>query len=102
MVKTDVIFEVRIFRALQLRQNDRSEEFMSTTFVENFMQNIFGDLTFFSKVHISRENRKKVMSGSHFDPFHKREPSWEQWVFLGILGLMFLNSPPPISIFPIL
>ena len=33
---------------------------MGTIFVENFMQMILGDLTFFSKIHISRENLEKA------------------------------------------
>ena len=54
--------------------------FMRTIFVENFMQNIFGNLRIFSKVHISRENREKAILGSHFDLLHKEGPSWGPWV----------------------
>ena len=46
---------------------------MSTILVENFTQNIFCNMTFFSKVYISRETRKKVISVSHFDPSTKRD-----------------------------
>ena len=34
--------------------------FMGIIFVENLVRSIFGDLTFFSKSHISRDNREKV------------------------------------------
>ena len=43
-----------------------TEIFMRTNFVENFMPNIFCDMTFSSKVHISRENREKLILSSHF------------------------------------
>ena len=37
---------------------------MRTIFVENFTQNIFGNLKFFAKVHILRENWEKAISSS--------------------------------------
>ena len=60
-----------------------TEIFMRYSLVENSTQNIFGDLTFSSKVHISRGNREKVIFGSHFEPLHRGGPSWGPWVFLG-------------------
>ena len=45
--------------------------FMRSIFEENFKQNIFGNPRFSSKVHISRENREKVISASRFDPVHE-------------------------------
>ena len=41
--------------------------FMRTIFVGNFIRNIFGNFEIFLKVHISRENREKVIPGSRFD-----------------------------------
>ena len=57
--------------------------FIRIFFVKNFMQNIFGNLIFFSKVHISRENREKVISGQPFYLVHEGEPSWGRWVLFG-------------------
>ena len=56
---------------------------METIFVENFMQNIFGNLTFFSKVHIPRGNWEKVILGSRFHSFHQGGSSWGPWVLFG-------------------
>ena len=49
--------------------------FTRTIFVENLMQNIFGDLKFSSKVHILRENREKMILGSRSDPLYEGRPS---------------------------
>ena len=35
--------------------------FMGTIDVENFMPNIFGNVTFFSRVHLSRENQENEL-----------------------------------------
>ena len=48
--------------------------FTGTIFVENCMRNIFGDVKFSSKVHISRENREKVIAGSCFDALDQVGP----------------------------
>ena len=57
-----------------------TEILMSTIFTENFTQNIFDDLKFFSNVHISRENRDKVILGTRFGPRHEGGQGWGPWV----------------------
>ena len=47
-----------------------------TIFAENFMQNIFCNLKFSSKVHISRENWVKVILRSRFDPLREEGQGW--------------------------
>ena len=57
--------------------------FMGAIFVENFMSNIFCNMKFFSKVHISRVNREKVIMGSLFDPLLEGKLSRGWWFFFG-------------------
>ena len=68
---------VEVFALLSERYNFvkmiATKIFVRTIFVENFTQNIFGHLKFFSKVHISRENREKVIQGPRFDPSTKQD-----------------------------
>ena len=47
------------------------------------MMIIFGNLKFFSKVHISRENQEEVIWGSRFDPLHEGGLGWGPWVAFG-------------------
>ena len=54
--------------------------FVRTVCVENFVNNFFGNLKFFEKVHISRDNREKAILGPRFDPFHKGGPAERLWV----------------------
>ena len=49
-----------------------TEVFIETILLENFTQNTFGDVKFFSKVHISRENPEKMVLGARFDSPPKR------------------------------
>ena len=55
--------------------------FMKTILVENFMQNIFCNLTFFSKVHISRENRENLLRVQVLTPFTKEDRAEDQEFF---------------------
>ena len=57
--------------------------FIGIIFVENFTQYIFCNLTFFSKVHISRGNRGKLTLRSRFDPVQEERQSRRPWVSLG-------------------
>ena len=66
--------------------------FMGINFVENFMPIIFGNLKFFSKVHILRENWEKVISGSRFEPSTEGDRDEDTVSFLVILGVMLENS----------
>ena len=62
--------------------------FMGTIIVENFMQNIFCDPTFFSKVHILRENREKLTLSSFQSTSQnrgrmmQRHPIWRWFIYL--------------------
>ena len=46
-----------------------TEIFIRTIFIDNFLQNIFTNLEFFSKSHTTRENREKVILGPYLTPF---------------------------------
>ena len=62
--------------------------FIETIFVENFIENIFCNLKFFSKGHILRGKREKVILGSRLDSFHDGGPSFQVLVlFVVILGV---------------
>ena len=84
-----VVCFLHIFALLSERCNSvkmiATKIFVKTIFVENLMQNIFGDLMFSPKMHISREKRENVISGSRFDSFYKRDR-------VGGRGLLFSNT----------
>ena len=64
--------------------------FMRTILVENFMQHTLGNMTFFSKVHISRENRERVILDSPFDPLCSKGGTE-----LGVVGVIIISSVDP-------
>ena len=61
----DIAFTLYTFALLSKRcsfvKMIATKIFVRTIFVENFMKNIFDNLTFFSKLHISRGNQGKMI-----------------------------------------
>ena len=76
--------------------------FMSAIFVENFMLNIFGNLQFFSKVHISDKTGKKWFWVHVSTPPRTKKYTLKQLIITRRLGfiLTMISRPLELDIWP--